>query len=162
MSQTQIISDTKNKFEFPLHFLPIPTATMKLMEMTASGSLITMALLCGTATADCQAPGVQRIDLQNHTSSIPGYRAIQNRVDFKQGASFPRHVHPADEIVYSLGGVLQYNFDDKPSVTLTTGGVLFIPAGTAHSVKNIGHGMASELGTYIVETGAKLLNCYGN
>ncbi|KAJ3496975.1 hypothetical protein NLG97_g2257 [Lecanicillium saksenae] len=133
---------------------------MHLTEVTARGSLFTMAFLFGTATADCRAPGVQRIDLQNHTTSIPGYRAIQNRVDFKQGASFPRHVHPADEIVYAVGGVLQYIFDDKPSVTLTTGEVLFIPAGTAHSVQNIGYGMASELGTYIAPEGEQLLNCY--
>jgi quercetin dioxygenase-like cupin family protein len=42
-------------------------------------------------------------------------------------------------------------------VTLEPGEVLFIPAGTIHSVKNIGSGNAAELATYVVENGKPLV-----
>jgi quercetin dioxygenase-like cupin family protein len=42
-------------------------------------------------------------------------------------------------------------------VTVSAGGVLFIPAGTAHAAKNVGSGNAVELATYIVEKGKPLL-----
>ena len=42
-------------------------------------------------------------------------------------------------------------------MTLKAGEVLFIPAGTIHSAKNVGTGRAAELATYIVEKGKLLL-----
>ena len=45
----------------------------------------------------------------------------------------------------------------KPPVTLKVGDVLFIPAGTIHSARNVGTGRAAELATYIVEKGKPLL-----
>jgi hypothetical protein len=42
-------------------------------------------------------------------------------------------------------------------VTLKAGNVLFIPAGTVHSAKNVGSGNAAELATYIVEKGKPLV-----
>ena len=42
-------------------------------------------------------------------------------------------------------------------MTLKAGEVLFIPAGTIHSAKNVGTGRAAELATYIVEKGKPLL-----
>ena len=42
-------------------------------------------------------------------------------------------------------------------VTLKAGDVLFIPAGTIHSARNVGPGRAAELATYIVEKGKPLL-----
>ena len=42
-------------------------------------------------------------------------------------------------------------------MTLKAGEVLFIPAGTAHAVRNVGSGKATELATYIVEKGKPLL-----
>ena len=47
--------------------------------------------------------------------------------------------------------------DGKPPVTLKAGEVLFIPAGTIHSARNVGTGRAAELATYIVEKGKPLL-----
>jgi len=42
-------------------------------------------------------------------------------------------------------------------VTLNPGGVLFIPAGAVHAVRNVGSGPASELATYVVEKGQPLV-----
>jgi quercetin dioxygenase-like cupin family protein len=47
--------------------------------------------------------------------------------------------------------------EGQPPVTLTAGDVLFIPAGTIHSARNVGTGRATELATYIVDKGKPLL-----
>ena len=39
---------------------------------------------------------------------------------------------------------------------LKAGEVLFIPAGTVHSAKNVGSGKGAELATYVVEKGKPL------
>jgi quercetin dioxygenase-like cupin family protein len=89
--------------------------------------------------------------------SVPGREAIQVRVDLEPGVAFGRHTHPGEEIIYVLAGSLEYQVEGKPPVTLTTGDVLFIPAGTIHAAKNVGSVTASELATYIVEKGKPLL-----
>ena len=99
----------------------------------------------------------KRTDLQQHDLSIPGREAVQVRVDIAPGAAFPKHSHPGEEIIYVLEGSLEYQVGDKPPVTLKAGDVLFIPAGTVHSAKNVGSGTGSELATYIVEKGKPLL-----
>jgi quercetin dioxygenase-like cupin family protein len=78
-------------------------------------------------------------------------------VEFAPGVSFPRHAHPGEEIVYVTEGVLEYQLDGKPPVTLKAGEVLFIPDGRVHAVKNVGSGKAAELATYIVEKDKPLL-----
>jgi quercetin dioxygenase-like cupin family protein len=69
----------------------------------------------------------------------------------------PRHSHPGEEIVYAIDGVLEYQIDGEPPVTIEAGEVVFIPAGTIHAVKNIGNGNAAELATYVVEKGKPLV-----
>jgi quercetin dioxygenase-like cupin family protein len=49
---------------------------------------------------------------------------------------------------------LEYQIDGKP-VIVEPGDVLFVPAGTVHSVKNIGNG--AELATYVVEKDKPLI-----
>jgi quercetin dioxygenase-like cupin family protein len=51
----------------------------------------------------------------------------------------------------------EYTVQGKPPVTLKAGDVLFIPAGTIHSARNVGTGRAAELATYIVEKGKPLI-----
>jgi quercetin dioxygenase-like cupin family protein len=70
---------------------------------------------------------------------------------------FPKHSHPGEEIVYVLGGSLEYEVEEKPPVTLKAGDVLFIPAGTVHAARNVGSGNAAELATYVVEKGKPLV-----
>ena len=67
------------------------------------------------------------------------------------------HSHPGDEIVYVIEGLLEYQLEGKPPVTLKAGEVLFIPAGTIHSAKNVGSVNGAELATYIVEKGKPLV-----
>jgi mannose-6-phosphate isomerase-like protein (cupin superfamily) len=79
------------------------------------------------------------------------------------GARFVRTVSPArykkenGEIVYVLEGRLEYQVEGKAPVTLEAGEVLFIPAGTIHTAKNVGSGIGAELATYFVEKGRSLV-----
>ena len=108
-------------------------------------------------TALAQQPGVKRTELQRHDLSSPGREAVQVRIDFAPGTGFGKHHHPGEEIIYVLEGLLEYQIEGKPPVKLKAGEVLFIPAGTIHSAKNIGKGNAKELATYVVEKGKPLV-----
>jgi quercetin dioxygenase-like cupin family protein len=100
---------------------------------------------------------IKRTDLQRHDLSAPGREVVQVRVDIPAGTAFPRHSHPGEEVVYMIEGVLEYQLEGRSPVTLKAGDVLFIPAGTIHSVKNTGKENGAELATYIVEKGKPLL-----
>lgn len=76
--------------------------------------------------------------------------AIQVRVDFAPGASFPKHSHPGVEIAYVLSGTIEYEMDGK-TFRLQAGESLHIPAGAVHSARNVGAEVTSELATYLVE-----------
>ena len=104
-----------------------------------------------------QQSGIKRTDLQQHDLSVPGREVVQVRVDFAPGAVAPKHSHPGEEIIYVLEGSLEYEVEGKQPVTLHAGEVLFIPAGTIHSAKNIGGGNGAELATYVVEKGKPLV-----
>jgi quercetin dioxygenase-like cupin family protein len=129
------------------------TSSILALAMVTIGSGLAMA----SAQEPSQQGGVKRTDLQRHDLSVPGREAIQVRVDFDPGVVAPRHKHPGEEIVYVLGGTLEYRLEGQSPVTLKTGDVLFIPAGTVHEVKNVGSGPASELATYVVEKGKPLV-----
>ena len=123
----------------------------------AAVSILTVASALALHLASAQQPGVKRTELQRHDLSTPGREVIQVKVDIEQGVLFPRHKHPGEEIVYVLEGLLEYEVEGKPPVTLKPGEVLFIPSGAYHSARNVGRGKASELATYIVEKGKPLL-----
>ncbi len=108
--------------------------------------------------ARAQPAGIKRIDLQRHDLSVPGREVVQTIVEIEAGVTSSRHTHPGEEIVYVLEGApLEYAVEGKPPVTLKPGDVLFIPAGTIHSAKNVGNRKGAELATYIVEKGKPLL-----
>ena len=129
--------------------------------MTTTRIIAAALLIVGSGLvlnlAQAQQPGIKRTDLQRHDLSIPGREVVQVRVDFAPGAAFPRHTHPGEEIIYVLEGTWEYTLAGQPPVTLTAGDVLFIPAGTIHSARNVGTGRATELATYIVDKGKPLL-----
>lgn len=129
--------------------------------MKATRIITAAALVVGSGfalhPAQAQAPGITRTDLQKHDLSIPGREMVQVLVAFAPGVVAPRHSHPGEEIVYEAEGSLEYRLDGQPPVTLKTGQVLFIPAGTIHEVRNVGSGNSAELATYIVEKGKPLL-----
>jgi quercetin dioxygenase-like cupin family protein len=129
--------------------------------MKKTQGIAVAAVILGTSVAvhvaRAQQSGITRTDLQQHDLSIPGREVVQVRVDFSPGVAFGRHTHPGEEIVYVLEGSLEYEVDGKPPVTLKAGDVLFIPAGTIHSAKNVGNGNGAELATYLVEKGKPLV-----
>jgi len=124
-------------------------------RIVAAAALVAATGLAHVALA--QQPGVTRNDLQRHDLSTPGREAIQVIVAIAPGLTAPRHSHPGEEIIYVLEGLLEYQLDGQPPVTLKAGDVLFIPAGVVHSAKNVGSGNGAELATYIVEKGKPLL-----
>ncbi len=105
-----------------------------------------------------QSTGIRRNDLQRHDLSVPGREVIQTIVELDPGVKSSRHTHPGEEIVYVLEGApLEYEVEGKPPVTLKPGAVLFIPANTIHSARNVGKTKGAELATYIVEKGKPLI-----
>ena len=125
-----------------------------LMRIVATVLIATGVL---TLHATQAQQGVKRTDLQQHDLSIPGREVVQVRVDIAPGVLAPDHSHPGEEIVYVVEGTLEYRLEGKPPVTLKAGEVLFIPAGTVHSARNVGSVNAAELATYIVEKGKPLV-----
>jgi quercetin dioxygenase-like cupin family protein len=129
----------------------VPAATLALALMLPA------AASAQTGAAQAQPAGIKRTDLQRHDLSVPGREAVQLRVDFAPGAAFPNHTHPGEEIIYVLGGSLEYQVEGKPPATFHAGDVLFIPAGTVHAAKNVGSDTARELATYLIEKGKPIL-----
>ena len=126
---------------------------MKTIRLIAV--LVTASTLAPLAPA--QVAGIKRTDLQRHDLSVPGYEAVQARIDIAPGVIAPKHKHPGAEIIYVLEGSLQYQLEGQPPVTLKAGDVLFVPAETVHSARNVGSTNAAELATYVVEKGKPLL-----
>jgi len=120
------------------------------------GVLLAMTGLAFHIT-QAQQVGARRIDLQRHDLSVTGREVVQTIVELAPGTTAPRHTHPGEEIIYVLEGTWEYTVEGKPPVILKAGDVLFIPAGTVHSARNVGTGRAAELATYIVEKGKPLI-----
>jgi len=129
---------------------------MKTTRIFAAAALIAASALAPRAAA-AQWPGIERTDLMRNDLSAPGREVIQVLVGFAPGAAAPRHSHPGEELVYVVAGVLEYQLDGRPPVTVRAGEVLFIPSGVVHAVRNVGGGNAVELATYVVEKGKPLL-----
>ncbi len=112
--------------------------------------------MTGSSVMPAPQPGSKRTDLQRHDLSIPGREVVQVRVDFDPGYVAPRHTHFGEEIIYVIEGELEYEIDGK-TFKVKAGDVLFVPAGSVHTAKNIGSGNGAELATYTVEKGKPLL-----
>jgi len=142
---------------------PIASAGTLIKEVrvktTRIIAVVVLLAVSGVAlhVARAQQEGITRTDLQRHDLSVPGREVVQVRVDFPRGVVAPKHSHPGEEIVYAIEGLLEYQVEGKPPVTLKAGEVLFIPAGAVHAVRNVGSGNAAELATYIVEKGKPLV-----
>jgi quercetin dioxygenase-like cupin family protein len=123
--------------------------------------IVVAMLIAGSGLAlhvtHAQQPGIKRTDALRHDLSVAGREVIQVRVDFEPGVAFGKHSHPGAEVAYVLEGMLEYQFENEPPVTLKVGEAFFIPAGTIHAAKNVGTGNAAELATYIVEKGKPLV-----
>jgi quercetin dioxygenase-like cupin family protein len=130
------------------------------MLVKTTAALIAAMLVAGSSQAPATNPprpvGSTRTDLQRHDLSIAGREVLQARIDFEPGAFFPAHKHPGEEIIYVIEGTLEYKVEGKPAVTLKAGDVLFVPAETAHSARNVGRTKGAELATYVLEKGKPL------
>jgi quercetin dioxygenase-like cupin family protein len=123
--------------------------------------LLVAVALIGSAglalpVAFAQQAALKRIDLSRHDMSIPGREALQVIVEFAPGQASPRHTHPGEEIIYVLEGDLEYDIAGKVT-RVKPGDVLFVPAGTPHSARNLGRRRGAELATYIVEKAKPLV-----
>ena len=128
---------------------------MKTTRILALAVLI-VATAFGVQIALAQQPGTRRTDLQRHDLSAPGREVIQVRVDFDPGFVAPMHTHPGEEIIYVIEGTLEYEIGGKVS-RVKGGDVLFVPAGTPHTARNVGRTNGAELATYVVEKGKPLI-----
>jgi quercetin dioxygenase-like cupin family protein len=124
--------------------------------LLAAITIVGLSFFLGSESANAQT-GIKRNDLQKHDINVPGHEAVQATIDFEKGSAFGKHTHPGEEVIYVLAGTLQYEVKGQKPVVLKAGQVLFIPAGTVHSAKNVGNGKAVELATYIVEKGKPIL-----
>ena len=128
------------------------------MKIFGAATLVAIIISVPALRAqNSQLAGTTRTELQRHDLSTPGREMVQARVGLAPGAEAARHSHPGEEIVYVLQGSLEYRLEGSSPVTLGVGEVLFVPAGVAHSVRNVGRDNAVELATYIVEKGKPLL-----
>jgi len=133
-----------------------PSSPTRRSVIAASAAALVESGLVPDA-ANAQPVGTKRTDLQRHDLSIPGREVIQVVVELAPGVTAPAHTHPGEEIIYVIEGLWEYQVERGPPVTLKAGEVLFIPAGTVHSAKNVGSSIGKELATYIVEKGKPLL-----
>jgi quercetin dioxygenase-like cupin family protein len=119
---------------------------------TVAGVMLLAAagLLSSSASAQKFGPqGLARTDILREDFDSTR-EAIQVRVDFAPGASFPKHSHPGVEIAYVLSGTVEYEMNGK-TIQLQAGQSLYIPAGAVHSARNVTTGISAELATYVVE-----------
>ena len=129
---------------------------MNVLNVAAASLLVVAGCLVPHA-AQAQQTGTHRTELSKNDISIPGWEAVQLRVDIDPGKIAPNHRHPGEEIIYVVEGTIQYQLEGKPPVTLKAGDVLFVPKGVIHSAKNVGQTNAAEIGTYVVPKGQPLV-----
>ena len=125
------------------------------LKVIATVALVAIATL-GIEVLNAQQPGFKRVELQRGDLSVAGREVVVVRGEFEPGAMVGRHSHPGEESTYILEGTVQLEIDGKPPVISKAGDVIFIPAGTIHSAKNIGTTPAKVLANYIVEKGKPL------
>ena len=113
---------------------------MKMHRIIAAAALIatTSSDSARSAVSRSATGGIKRTDLMKEDLSVPGREVVQVLVEFAPGVAFPRHSHPGEELVYVTEGLIEYQLEGRPPVTLKAGDVLFIPHGTPHTAKNVG------------------------
>jgi quercetin dioxygenase-like cupin family protein len=104
-----------------------------------------------------QAPGITRIDLQEHDLSTPGREVVQNRVEIGPEAQPFKHFHYGEEIIYVLDGQLEYQIEGEAPRIVKAGEALMVPAKRVHAVQSVGAGSGTELATFVVEKGKPLI-----
>jgi quercetin dioxygenase-like cupin family protein len=132
---------------------------MKTHLLLAAAALLvaTSLRLPAVQAQEASLGDIKRIDLLRNDLSVPGREVIQALIEFGPGVSAARHSHPGEEVAYVTEGLVEYQLEGRPPVTLKAGESLFVPSQTPHSARNVGSGKAAELATYFVEKGKPLL-----
>lgn len=127
------------------------TTRLGVLAAVIAASALTLNLM------PAQPSGIKRTDLLRHDIGATGREVIQARVELAPGVAFGRHTHPGEEFIYMIEGVLEYEVEGRPPITLKAGEVLLIPAGTIHAARNPGRVNGAELATYVLEKGKPVL-----
>ena len=123
----------------------------------ATSALLLMSCVVAVHGSQAQTSNIRRSELQRQNLAVPGHEMIQVRVELDPLATFGRHKHPGDEIIYVIEGSFEYEVEGRPVIRLSAGDVLFIPSGVIHAARNVGSETAAELATYVVEIGKPLV-----
>lgn len=95
---------------------------------------------------------VQRMDLKD----APGLEAILVERTLTLGAESGKHTQSGSEICYVVQGLLIFESQGKPPVTIKAGQAFITNAGEVHNVKNASSDPTKALVFYVAKKGAKL------
>ncbi|MBR0506857.1 MAG: helix-turn-helix domain-containing protein [Kiritimatiellae bacterium] len=84
-----------------------------------------------------------------------GWLARLESCGITTASAAPRHAHESIEVLCCLKGAISYEFDHRPSVTLTTGCFLVIPTGADHRITSGLESPSLRMGFFLRPTLAK-------
>jgi len=115
-----------------------------------------LVLVGGGAVGLLAQTGFSRVVLQDQPLSTLGRHGVSARAEFAPGASAGLHSHPGEEFGYVIEGTVALSVHGRPTVTLKTGDVFFIPSGVPHDGRNLGGTKAALLSVFFAEEGKPL------
>lgn len=127
----------------------------RLSALVIAASLATTGTLLARQQSAQPSP-LKRTVLQTHALSVPGREGVQTLAELTVGGTAPRHTHPGEEFGYVLEGTATLDIAGQPQQSLKAGDPFFIPANTAHQVRNTGAIPFRLIGTYFNESGKPL------
>jgi quercetin dioxygenase-like cupin family protein len=110
-----------------------------------------VALMAAASAAGAQDPN-HKTTLQDQP--FPAlYHTTTVRIVLDAGGDAPPHTHPGVEMGYIIAGRATISIQGQSPLTVGPGDSFAIPAGTAHSVHNLGPGALTIVSTYVVKSG---------
>ncbi|HXB53233.1 MAG TPA: cupin domain-containing protein [Vicinamibacteria bacterium] len=128
-----------------------------LTAVTVIVVFATFLTLSWTPALDAQQAGAKRTILtKQDLSNFPAHEGVVAQVEFTPGAREPKHTHPGDVFGYVHEGTLTVSIEGRPTATVKSGEVFFVPAGKVHWAENAGETPVKVLATFVVEKGKPL------
>jgi len=124
-----------------------------IRQAFAAGALAAMI----GASALAQPSAVHKTTLQSVPFPEPTYNTVTVRALVDHGGMVMRHTHPGLEMAYIVDGQAVVKIMGRPDQTVPAGGSFAVPAGTPHSVQNVGPGTLTILSTYVVDKSKPIL-----
>lgn len=101
-----------------------------------------------------QTDQIKRALLQRYeVPTAAAHETILGTAEVAAGGVIARHMHHGVEMGFMLEGRMTLVIDGQPDLVLEAGQSYQIPAGVAHSGRNIGSGPAKVVAVYVVEKG---------